>query len=94
MPKVLAHNHGQHRLRLGSYGRPWMTEALNGLGIRVGQCWVGHLMRQNGIQVIRSQKYKRTTDSDHAFNMAPHLLQQDFTANGPNQKWIGDIPYV
>lgn len=44
-------------------------------------------MRQNGIQIIRSRKFKRTTDSDHAFNIAPNLLQQDFTASGPNQKW-------
>ena len=51
-------------------------------------------MRQNGIQVIRSRKFKRTTDSDHAFNIVPNLLQQDFTASGPNQKWAGDITYV
>ena len=84
----------QHRLSFGSYGRPRMTEELNELGIRVGQRRVGRLMRQNGIQVIRSRKFKRTTDSDHAFNIAPNLLQQDFTASGPNQKWAGDITYV
>ena len=51
-------------------------------------------MRLNGIQVVRSRKFKRTTDSDHAFNIAPNLLRQDFAASGPNQKWAGDIPYV
>jgi putative transposase len=91
---LLAHIRDQHRLSLGSYGRPRMTEELNELGIRVGQRRVGRLMRQNGIQVIRSRKFKRTTDSDHAFNIAPNLLQQDFTASGPNQKWAGDITYV
>lgn len=91
---LLAHIRDQHRLSLGSYGRPRMTEELNELGIRVGQRRVGRLMRQNGIQVIRSKKFKRTTDSDHAFNIAPNLLLQDFTASGPNQKWAGDITYV
>ncbi len=91
---LLAHIRDQHRLSLGSYGRPRMTEELNELGIQVGQRRVGRLMRQNGIQVIRSKKFKRTTDSDHAFNIAPNLLQQDFTASGPNQKWAGDITYV
>lgn len=91
---LLAHIRDQHRLSLGSYGRPRMTEELNELGIRVGQRRVGRLMRQNGIQIIRSRKFKRTTDSDHAFNIAPNLLQQDFTASGPNQKWAGDITYV
>ncbi|SFD96353.1 hypothetical protein SAMN05444415_13410 [Salipiger profundus] len=51
-------------------------------------------MRQNGIRIIRSRKFKRTTDSDHAFNIAPNLLQQDFSASGPNQKWAGDITYI
>ena len=91
---LLAHIRDQHRLSLGSYGRPRMTEELNELGIRVGQRRVGRLMRQKGIQVIRSRKFKRTTDSDHAFNIAPNLLRQDFAASGPNQKWAGDITYV
>jgi len=91
---LLAHIRDQHRLSLSSYGRPRMTEELNELCIRVGQRRVGRLMRQNGVQVIRSKKFKRTTDSDHAFNRAPNLLQQDFTASGPNQKWAGDITYV
>lgn len=71
-----------------------MTEELNESGIQVGQRRVDCLMRQNGIQVIRSKKFKRTTDSDHAVNIAPNLLQQDFTAGGPNQKWADDITYV
>jgi transposase InsO family protein len=91
---LLAHIRDQHRLSLGSYGRPRMTEELNELGLQVGQRRIGRLMRQNGIQVIRSRKFKRTTDSDHVFNIAPNLLQQDFTASGPNQKWAGDITYV
>jgi len=90
----LAHIRDQHRLSLGSYGRPRMTEELNASGIRVGQRRVGRLMRQNGIQVIRSRKFKRTTDSDHAFDIAPNILQQDFTVSGANQKRAGDITYV
>ena len=71
-----------------------MTEELNELGLHVGQRRVGRLMRQNNIQVVRSRKFKRTTDSDHVFNIAPNLLQQDFTASEPKQKWAGDITYV
>lgn len=91
---ILAHIREQHRLSLDSYGRPRMTEELNKLGLQVGQRRVGGLMRENGIRVLRSRKFKRTTDSDHSFNIAPNLLQQDFTASGPNQKWAGDITYV
>ncbi len=51
-------------------------------------------MRQNGISVVRTRKHKVTTDSDHKFNIAPNLLDRDFSANLPNQKWAGDISYV
>jgi len=51
-------------------------------------------MRENGIRVERSKKYKVTTDSNHAFNIAPNLLNRDFHADAPNQKWAGDINYV
>ena len=91
---LLAHIRNQHRLSQGSYGRPRMTEELNELGLRVGHRWVGRLMRQNAICVVRTHKFKATTDSDHTFNIAPNLLQQDFAASQPNQKWAGDITYV
>ena len=64
------------------------------LGLNVGHGRVGRLMRENGIKVVRTQKYKVTTDSDHTFNIAPNLLDQDVTADGPNQKWAGDISYI
>ena len=91
---ILAHIREQHRLSLESYGRPRMTEELQELGVNVGHRRVGRLMRQNGIKIIRTQKYKVTTDSNHAFNIAPNLLDQDFSADGPNQKWAGDISYI
>ncbi len=91
---VLAHIKEQSRLSLGSYGRPRMTEELKEMGLNVGHRRVGRLMRKNGIRVERSQKYKVTTDSNHALNIAPNLLKRDFNADGPNQKWAGDISYV
>ena len=91
---VLAHIGEQFALSLGSYGRPRMTEELKELGIDVGHRRVGRLMRQNGISVKRSKKFKATTDSNHSFNIAPNLLDRDFSADRPNQKWAGDISYV
>ena len=71
-----------------------MTEELKEIGLDVGHRRVGRLMRQNGISVVRTRKHKVTTDSNHKFNIAPNLLERDFTANAPNQKWAGDISYV
>ena len=67
-----------------------MTEELQEMGRRR----IGRLMRMNGIKTVRAQKYKVTTDSNHAFNIAPNLLDQDFSADGPNQKWASDISYI
>ncbi|WP_141693140.1 IS3 family transposase, partial [Thioclava sp. SK-1] len=91
---VLAHIKEQSRLSLGSYGRPRMTEELKEVGIDVGHRRVGRLMRENGITVERTRKFKATTDSDHTFNIAPNLLDRDFTAERPNQKWAGDMSYI
>jgi transposase InsO family protein len=71
-----------------------MTEELQELGVNVGHRRVGRLMRENGIKIVRTRKYKATTDSNHTFNVAPNLLEQDFSATAPNQKWAGDISYI
>lgn len=91
---VLAHIREQFALSLGSYGRPRMTEELKEAGVDVGHRRVGRLMRENDIRVERSKKYKATTDSNHSFNIAPNLLDGDFSATAPNQKWVGDISYI
>ena len=91
---VLAHIREQFALSLGSYGRPRMTEELKELGLDVGHRRVGRLMRENRITVKRNKKFKATTDSNHSFNIAPNLLNRDFSAAGPNRKWVGDISYV
>ncbi len=91
---LLAHIREQHRLSLHSYGRPRMTEELKDLGFSVGQRRVGRLMKNNNINVIRNRKYKVTTDSAHNLNIAPNLLDREFHADHPNQKWVGDISYI
>lgn len=91
---LLAHIREQHRLSLNSYGRPRMTEEIKEMGFHVGHRRIGRLMKENDISVIRSRKYKVTTDSAHNLNVAPNLLDRDFHADAPNQKWVGDISYI
>ena len=91
---LLAHIREQHRLSVNSDGRPRMTEALKELGLDVGHRRVGRLMRQNGVTVVRTREYKVTTDSNHSFNIAPNLLNRNFSADRVNQKWVVDISYV
>ena len=91
---TLAHIKEQSRLSLGSYGRPRMTEELKEIGLNIGHRHVGRLMRQYGISVVRTRRHKVTTDSNHKFNIAPNILDRNFIADQPNQKWAGDITYI
>ena len=91
---TLAHIKEQSRLSLGSYGRPRMTEELKEIGLERGPppCWQVDAPERH-IRV-RTRKHKVTTDSNHKFNIAPNLLDRDFNADAPNQKWAGDISYI
>jgi putative transposase len=92
--KVLAHIWEHYSLSLGSYGRPRMTMELKEAGLDVGERRVGRLMKINGICPVRTRKHKVTTNSNHSLGIAPNLLDGDFSANAPNQKWAGDISYI
>lgn len=70
-----------------------MTEELKEIGLDIGHRRVDRLMRQNGISDVRTRKHKVTTDNDHKFNNARTLLNRNFIADQPNQKWAGNISY-
>ena len=71
-----------------------MMQELKEAGLTVGHRRVGRLMRDNGIRVVRTRKYRATTDSNHRFNIVPNWLDRNFHADRPNQKWAGDISYI
>jgi transposase InsO family protein len=51
-------------------------------------------MRANGLRGRAARKYKATTNSRHSLPVAPNLLEQDFGADKPDQKWVSDITYI
>ena len=83
----LAHIRAEHARHYRAYGRKRMTDELKDQGIVIGERRVGRLMRENDIRIVRTHKFKRTTNSNHNHNIAPNLLDGDFQATGPNQKW-------
>jgi putative transposase len=59
-----------------------------------GRHRIARLMRDNGMKALQKRRYKKTTDSDHGGPVAPNVLDQDFSADAPNQKWGADISYI
>jgi transposase InsO family protein len=47
-------------------------------------------MREEQIRGKVPKRFKQTTDSQHADPIAANLLDRDFTATSPNQRWVGD----
>ena len=91
---LLAHVRSAFALSNGTYGSPRMTRELQDSGLAVGRRRTARLMRENGLRARQKRRFKRTTDSHHAWPIAPDLLDQDFSAQGPNQKWGSDISYI
>ena len=85
-----------HQASDGTYGAPRVLRDLRDDGIRVGQKRVARLMRQSGLVGRRRWVGIHTTDSGHAYPLAPNLLARRFDANGMalNRIWVSDITYV
>ena len=76
------------------YGVRRITDELHSQGETCGKNRVACRMKKLGLQAKAKKKFKVTTDSEHALPIASNLLNRDFSATAPNQKWVGDISYV
>jgi putative transposase len=77
------------------YGVRKTWKQLRRRGVNVGRDRVARLMRQEGLEGVRRGKKRRTTVPDEAaLERARDLLQRDFTATRPNEKWVADITYL
>ena len=59
-------------------------------GEAVSEKRVRRLMREEQIQGKVPKRFKQTTNSDHDDPIAANVLDRDFTAAAPNQRWVGD----
>jgi putative transposase len=77
------------------YGVRKTWKELRRRDVEVGRDHVARLMRQEGLEGVRRGKKKRTTTVDEAaLERARDLLQRDFVASRPNEKWVADITYL
>ena len=86
-----------HAASHGTYGAPRVLRDLRDAGLHVGQKRVARLMRTAGLRGCAPRRRSvRTTDSTHAYPLAPNVLQRAFDAQGVrvNQVWVSDLTYV
>lgn len=78
-----------------TYGSPRIRKELVKEGWTVSERIVGLIMHENGLRSCMARKFKVvTTDSNHDMPIAPNVLDQDFSATKPNEKWVADITYI
>jgi len=84
-----------HQKSRKAYGSPRIHAYLRRKGYICGRNRVARLMQQHQIVAKRAHKRHPTTTQQHPGDrIAPNLLNREFSASMPNQKWVSDITYI
>jgi transposase InsO family protein len=76
------------------YGSPRVHAELQAQGLHCARKRVARLMSEQGLFAKRPRHWTTTTRSEPGAQVAPNLLQRDFSAQAPNCKWVGDTTYI
>ncbi|EJY1967318.1 IS3 family transposase [Escherichia coli] len=72
------------------YGAPRLADELPEFNIKT----IAASLRRQGLRAKASRKFSPVSYRAHGLPVLENLLEQDFSASGPNQKWAGDITYL
>jgi putative transposase len=73
-----------------AYGSPRVLEDLIEQGVAVSRKRVARLMREEGLVARVRKRFRSTTMSEHDQPIAANVLDRQFAADRPNQRWVGD----
>ncbi len=76
------------------YGSPKITKILNKQGIKVSQKRVARRMKLLKLRSITVKKFNHNGNKKVNDENKENLLAQDFKAEHPSEKWVGDITYI
>jgi transposase InsO family protein len=78
-----------------THGARRLQVSLKRVGINTSRRRMHWLMNEDGLVPKQVNRWhKQTTKADETHEKAPNLLDQDFSADYPNQKWVVDITYI
>ena len=83
-----------HADNRGVYGSPRIHAELVENGCQVGRHKVAKLMHLQGLKGCPVRRFVVTTKRDLSHGVADNLLNQDFSAKAPNERWVADITYI
>jgi transposase InsO family protein len=84
-----------HSHSRGLYGSPRVHRQLRAQGTNCCRNTVAKLMKQQQIRSRIKRRFRiHTTDSNHAYPIAPNRLDRQFDRPLPNQAWAADITYI
>ena len=77
-----------------THGSPRIYRAIKAAQVPCSRSHIVKIMKDEHIWAVHKRKFRVTTDSAHVLPVAENLLARDFTALGPNEKWVSDITYI
>ena len=78
----------------GVYGARKVHRELLAQGQACGRHKVARLMRQAGLKGCPKRRFRRLAERPPSYPVAHNLLQQDFTASRPDERWASDITFI
>jgi putative transposase len=92
--RLLARIREHHEASDGVMGMPRMHEELTDEGETASRNRIARIMAKDGLQGIpQRRQWRRKRSGVRPAHVRNHL-ERDFTATGPNTKWVTDITYI
>jgi transposase InsO family protein len=87
--------HAEYKLSRKTYGSPRIQASLQRQGFVCGRHRVARLMRREGIRPENRRRWHPvTTQRQPGVLPAPNHLNQEFSADTENRKWVSDFTYI
>ena len=63
-------------------------------GLIVSRKRISNILKELNLKVKMKRRYRNTTNSNHNLPISPNILNRDFYASNPDEKYVGDITYI
>lgn len=92
--ELVGHIQRLHARARRSYGAVRTWRVLNREGIRCGKHRVARLRKAQGIEALRTRRFRYREAAHEQNPPAPNHLNRVFEATAPNEVWAGDVTYI